>query len=74
MVLLLYHISGFVNEHTLKMLFYAFICSHVQYEILVWGTATKTKLHEIEIRRNKVVRTITWNKKFSHVTRLYEKL
>ena len=33
MVLLLYHIRGFVNEHTLKMVFDAFICSHVQYKI-----------------------------------------
>ena len=28
---MLYQIRGFVNEHTLKMLYYAFICSRVQY-------------------------------------------
>ena len=46
---MLYQIRGFVNGHTLKMLHYAFLCSHEQYGISVWGTATKTKLHEIEI-------------------------
>ena len=46
---MLYQIRGFVNGHTLKMLYYAFLCSHEQYGISVWGTATKTKLHEIEI-------------------------
>ena len=71
---MLYQICGFMNEHTLKMLYYAFICSRVQYGILVWDTATKTKLREIEIRLNNIVRTITWNKRFSHVSHLFKKL
>ena len=56
--------------------YYAFVCSRVQYGISVWGTATKTKLglREIEIRLNNIVRIITWSKRFTHVTHLYKKL
>jgi len=32
------------------------------------------RLREIEIKMNNIVRTITWNKKFTHVTQLYKKL
>ena len=70
---MLYQIRGFMNEHTLKMLYYALICSHVQYGISVRGTATKIKLDEIEIRLNNILCTITWNKRFSHVSRLHKK-
>ena len=56
------------------MLYYAFICSRVRDGISAWGTVTKTKLHEIEIRLNHIVRTITWNKRFSHITHLHKKL
>ena len=48
--------------------------SRVQYGISVWGTATTTKLREIEIRLNNIVRTITWSKRFTYVTHLYKKL
>ena len=46
---MLYRIRQFVNERTFRMLYYADICSHVQYGISIWSTATKTKLHELEI-------------------------
>ena len=71
---MLYQIRDFVNQHTLSMSYYAFVCSRVQYGISVWGTAAKTKLREIEIRLNNIVRTITWSKRFTHVTHLYKKL
>ena len=54
------------------MIYNAFVFSCVQYGISVWGTATKTKLREIDTRLNNIVRTITWNKRFPHVTHLYK--
>ena len=56
---MLFQIRDFVNQHTLSMLYYALVSSRVQYGISVWGTATKTKLREIEIQLNNIVRTIT---------------
>ena len=67
---MLYQIRDFVNQHTLSMLYYAFVCSRVRYGISVWGTATTTKLREIEIRLNNII----WSKRFTHVTHLYKKL
>ena len=37
-------------------------------------TADQHKLHEIEVKLNNIVRTITKNKKFSHATCIYKKL
>ena len=44
------------------------------YGITAWGTAAQNQLHEIEVKLNNIVRTLTWNTKFSHVTKLYKKL
>ena len=38
------------------------------------GTAHQHKLHEIEVKLNNIVRTITQSKKFSHATCIYKKL
>ena len=35
---------------------------------------TAFKKHEIEVKMNNIVRTITWNKKFTHVSHLYQNL
>jgi len=71
---MLYKLRDYVNQHTLNMIYYAFIYSRVQYGITIWGTAAKIKLLKIEVRLNNIVRTITWNKRFSHVIHLYRKL
>ena len=71
---MLYRIRDYVTEHTLNMLYYSFVYGILNYGIIVWGTATQNQLHEINVRMNNIVRTITWNKKFSHVTHLYKKL
>ena len=42
--------------------------------ITVWGTATQSQLREIEVKLNNIIRTMTWNKNFSHVSQLYKKL
>ena len=71
---MLYHISDFVPQYTLAMLYYSIIYNCVNYEIITWGTADQNKKHEIEVKTNSIVRTITWNKKFTHVSHLYQNL
>ena len=56
------------------MLYYSFVYSCVNYEITTWGTADQSKKHEIEVKINNIVRTITRNKKFTHVSHLYQNL
>ena len=56
------------------MLYHSFACSRISYGITAWGTAADKYLKEIETKLNNIVRTITWNKKFSRVTQLYKNL
>ena len=71
---MLYRIRDDVTQHTLNMLYYSFVYGSLNYGMIVWGTATQNQLHEINVRMNNIVRTITWNQKFSHVTHLCKKL
>ena len=68
---MLYHICYFVLHYTLTMLHYSFVYSCINYGITTWGTADQSKKHEMEVKMNNIVRTIPWNKKFSHVSHLY---
>ena len=56
------------------MLYYSLVNSRVQYAISVWGTACKSRLQEIGVRLNNIVRIITWNSKFAHVIKLCKEL
>ena len=56
------------------MLYYSLVYSRVQYGTSIWETATKSRLHEINVRLNNIVRTISCKSKFMHVTELYKEL
>ena len=71
---MLYQIRDDVTENTLNMLYYSFEYSILNHGIIVWATATQNQLYETKVRMNNIVRTITWDKKFSHVTHLHKKL
>ena len=70
---MLYHIRDFVNARALVMLYYSFVHSCLTYGITA-GTATQNQLREIEVKLNNIILTMTWNKKFSHVSLLCKKL
>ena len=73
---MLYHICDFVNAHALVMLYYSFVYSRLTYGIAAWGTAAQNQLRQLEVKLNSIIfiRTMTWNKNFSHVSQLYKKL
>ena len=71
---MLYHIRDFVTDSTLAMFYYSFVYSRITYGITAWGTASRNFLREVEVGQNNIIRTITWNKKFSHVNHLYKQL
>ena len=56
------------------MLYYCFIYSRNQYGIVFWRSALKIYLKELSVRLNNIIRTITFSKKYSHVTDLYKNL
>ena len=55
-------------------MYYSFAYSRLQYGIIICGTAAKTQIFNIEVRKNTILRIIACNKKNSHLTHLYEKL
>ena len=56
------------------MLYYSFVYCRLTYGITAWGTAALSQLREIEVKLSNIMRTMTWNKKFSHVSQLHKKL
>ena len=71
---LLHHIRDFVNAHALVMLYYSSVFSGLTDGITSWGTTAKNQLREIEVKLNNIIRTMTWNKKFFHLSQLCKKL
>ena len=68
-----FYLRDFVTDVIHRMLYYSFVHSHLIYGITAWGTVHQHKLHEIEVKLNNIVRTITKNKKFSDATCLHKK-
>ena len=58
-----HRLREYVTIETLRMLYYSLVYNRVQYGISIWGTATKSRLYEINVRLNNIVRTISWKKK-----------
>ena len=54
------------------MLYYSFGYSYIQYRITVWDTPVKSLLHKIDVRQNNILRTISWSKKYDHVSKHYK--
>ena len=56
------------------MLYFCFIYSRIQYGIKILGNAPRIYLKELSVRLNNIIRSITFSKKYSHVTNLYKNL
>ena len=65
---------NFINAKTLRLLYYSFVHSRIQYGIILWETAAITPLRLPETRLNKIVRLMTWSRKYGHVSNLYKKI
>ena len=56
---LLYKIRPFVNNKTLKMLYYSLVYPHLNYVTEVWGSADPLYLNRILILQKRIVRMLT---------------
>ena len=70
----MYQLREYVTTETLHMLYYSFEYSRIQYGITIWGKASQNQVHEIKVRLNNIIRTITCSTKFANVTKLYKKI
>ena len=63
-----YKLRKFVSIDTLRTVLCALVYSRLQYGIIVWGTAHKYLLQEINLRLNKLIRICTSNTKFCRIS------
>ena len=61
-IAILYKLRHYVSKNTLKMLYHAFIQPHLDYGLIVWGSATKINLKTIQDKMKKA------RKKSNHPT------
>ena len=51
----MYRLRSFVNQSTLKNIYYSLINFHILYAILVWGSACETELNNNIILQKKAI-------------------
>ena len=64
----------YLPEKTLKNLYNAFIQPHINYGLILWGTADKIQTNKIALNLKKAVRIITFNNKNDHSAPLFKHL
>ena len=64
----LYKLRNYVSRNTLKMVYHAFIPPHIDYGLIVSGSATKSNLKIIQDKMKKTIRTIFFQKKSNRPT------
>lgn len=65
---LMYRVSKFVPRNALLTFYHGCIHSHLQYLIIVWGHACKTKLKKLQVLQNRCLKIIY------HLPQLYSTL
>ena len=66
--------AGCLEVKTLKNLYNAFIQPHINYGLILWGTADKIQTNKIALNLKKAVRIITFNNKNDHSAPLFKHL
>ena len=71
---LMHRIRTFLDRKTSCMLNNSLIYIRIQYGIVIWGTANKTLMQELNVKLNNKVRTIAYSSKYCPVAALYKTL
>ena len=69
-----YGIKSFFKVDAIIALFYSITYSKLQYGILTWGSAKKNELGALSTRLHKMIKTITFAKKFCHISPIFKAL
>ena len=62
----------YAPKETLCLLYYSLVYSKINYGILTWGTASKTLLHNLEVKINRILRIISFSSIYTPVETLYK--
>ena len=69
-----YRIPSYLKVNAMITLFYSFIFSKLQYGILTWGLAKRNELGALSARLSKMIKTITFAKKFCYLSSIFKAL
>ena len=70
---MIYRIRYFVDEACLLKMYYSFVQSHVNYNLINWSCTKKSFLEPIEKKMKKAIRIISYSKtRFEHTDPLYK--
>ena len=67
-------VKHFATESVLLNLYYSFIQSHINYNLLNWSVTSDTNLNPIRMSVKKIIRIITFNNRYEHTEPLFHKL
>ena len=62
---MIYKLRYYVPLSTLKIVYYSMFYSHLQYSLLNWGRANKTKLHQLAVLQNTILRACRFSSRYS---------
>ena len=55
----LFHIASFINADKVRQLYYAYVFPHINYEITLYGSASKTNIAKIQVVQNLLLKILT---------------
>ena len=70
---IIFKLRYFVPLSTLRLCYYAMFHSHLQYSLLIWGTAAKSHLGKLSTLQNKILRACLFRPLHSSTNYLYSK-
>ena len=71
---ILYNLKEYVTQSTLKNLYFSFIQSYLDYNIINWSSAPPSNYNCLELSTKKAVRTILSKSKYEHALPLFKQL
>ena len=70
---LFYKVRNYINKSTFCMLYYNFVYTRLQYGIIIWKIARKTKLKLFKISQNKILRIILSSNTYTSVSKFIKR-
>ena len=66
---ILFKLRHYVSIRTLKHLYYTLIYPYLNYALMSWGTASKSRLETVQVKQNKCIRSIFFarNRESPHI-------
>ena len=71
---LLYHVSQFINEDSLKIVYFSYIHSYLNHTNIAWVSTYATKLKRVYLKQEHAVHIVCNKDKLTHSKPLFENL